>query len=279
MASGDTAFLVQALSIALSVVALVLSAMAIGRSPLPGTPGAAGPAGANGTDGTVPADLTVSTLNVTTCLATPLRLPSGEGADYSYDCDVPTSGYNDLSGDVVVRFTGPTSPSFNVFKNAMRAYEFVGTGTAVRELQVNYHIPHTYKPGTGIFFHVHWSPSAAAPAGNITWHFEYMVGKAFGDPFSNATTVTVTTTMPAQYVHKITEIPTAVLDSGAIEVGSLVLLRLYRDAGAATDTSTDSAFVFYVDVHFVAWKFGTLDRHGPMLYVGSVDGTGGTGNG
>jgi hypothetical protein len=108
---------------------------------------------------------------------------------------------------------------------------------------------------------VHWAPNAAAPAGNITWHFEYSAANTTA-AFSAPVTVSSTSVMPAtQYEHRITETPTSVLGGGAIEVGAVVHLRVYRDAAAASDTSTDSAFVFYIDMNVQVWKHATRRRN------------------
>jgi hypothetical protein len=236
----------------------------VGPVGAPGSTGAPGPVGAPGADALVVADLIVTTLNVTGCIATPLRLPVGAVADFTYDCDAPSEGFIDVTSELVVRGTGMNSPGFNVFRDTLRAYEFEGSGMTMREVFVSFHIPHSYRPEAGIFFHVHWAPNAASPSGNITWHFAYSAAKGAGSgtAFGATSTVTVTEVMPGtQYLHRISEIGTAVLGGGAIEVDALVLIRIYRDAGDASDTSTDSAYVFFIDAHVPVWKVATRFRN------------------
>lgn len=208
--------------------------------------------------------IVTSTLQFTnfaaSCMVAPLRMPVGTDPDFTYDCGTPMAGWTDIPLHPIPRSTGANVPSFNVFRGAIRAYEFVGNAANMRELYGYFHIPHQIAPGTGIYYHVHWAPDAASPTGNITWNFEYSYANGNGTSvFPTPATISITATMPSQYTHMITEIATPALTD--LQVDGIILLRLYRDAALATDTSTNSAFLFFIDAHVNIAKFGTKNRN------------------
>ena len=195
------------------------------------------------------------------CLSTGVTVPASTTSDFQIDCNTPGSGWIDLPVQATVRGTGGNDPTFSTWRSPQRAYEFVGSSSEMREIFGQIHIPHTIKPGTGIYFHVHWVPSAASPSGNIVWKFDYSyAGPGNNQVFPASSTVTATATMPAQYTHMITEIAAPVL-AGSLEVDGVISLRVYRDAADAGDTSTNSAFLLFIDAHIQVAKFATKNRN------------------
>ena len=65
--------------------------------------------------------------------------------------------------------------------------------------------------------------------------------------------------------HMIAEISTSI-DLTHIEVDSLILLRVFRDATHANDTLTDTAYLLKVDAHFETDRVATKNRS-PNFYV------------
>ena len=63
----------------------------------------------------------------------------------------------------------------------------------------------------------------------------------------------------------IAEISTGILSSAA-EVDGLLLVRIFRDATHANDTSPANVFAFTCDVHYQADRFATLNR-APNFYA------------
>jgi hypothetical protein len=196
-----------------------------------------------------------------TCLSTGVTVPAATTADFQIDCNTPDGGWIDIPIQPTVKGTGGNDPVYNVWRSPQRAYEFTGASSDLREIFGQLHVPHTIKPGTGIYFHVHWVPSAASPSGNIVWKFDYSyAGPGNNQVFPASTTVTATATMPAQYTHMITEIAAPVL-AGSLEVDGVISIRVYRDAADAGDTSTNSAFLLFIDTHIQVSKFATKNRN------------------
>ncbi len=195
----------------------------------------------------------------------------GQQNDFSIGSSAPVYGWIDLPLPLTSRNTGTFAPTYSIWNGGtagttgMYAYEFIGTGSTIKELFAEVHIPHDYTPGTGVYFHVHTLHNTAVPSGNFTIFFNYtyagppsngLVYKAF-----NPTTTTTSVTVAAgqQYAHQIVEIASPVLSS-SLEVDGVILLRIYRNPADATDNFTGSVWILFADCHINVSKFSTLYR-------------------
>jgi hypothetical protein len=138
----------------------------------------------------------------------------------------------------------------------------------MQEVWVNFHIKHDIAPGTLLYPHVHWS-TTGTNTGVARWGFEYTVAKGHQQQaFPATTTVYVEQAFTGQArTHMIAEVSLAnAIPATNIEVDSLVLMRIFRDAAHANDTLTDPAFLFMVDLHYQKQYLGTKNRS-PNFYV------------
>lgn len=193
------------------------------------------------------------------------KVPTG---GIKIDVATPTFGWHDILGQITIRSIGAADPTFSVFQGGIRAFEF--SATVLKEVYLIYHVPHDYVLGTDVYFHVHWANAAAVPnTGDVIWGFEYSYAKGYDqEAFPASTTVTVTQACPAtQYQHNIAE-TTAVTIAG-MEPDGVIMCRVYRDAAAAGDTCTDSAFLLMADVHYQSTNIATKGRNatGSGFYV------------
>jgi len=189
--------------------------------------------------------------------------PAGVGV--LVDFDEPTFGWRDLTAPVDVRGTGANDPTFAVYTGTtMRAYQF-SAGT-MQEVFFVFHVPHDWVPGTGIYFHAHWSNAAAAPnTGDVVWKFDYSFAKGFGqEAFPSILTAEVIAASPAvRYTHNVSE--TAAISIPLMEVDGLILVRGYRDAGNVLDTCTDAVFLHTMDIHYQSTTMATKNK-APSFY-------------
>ena len=114
--------------------------------------------------------------------------------------------------------------------------------------------PHSYKLGSTIHPHVHWTPKVDGAEGKkVRWGFEYTwqdIGGVFGDstiiyaedPFCGDTALLADK-------HYLTNFPD-VLGTGIGVVSSMLIGRLFRDATALTDDYDNDAGVFEIDFHY-----------------------------
>ena len=177
-----------------------------------------------------------------------------------------TSGWTDLPCYITTRGNGTAVPPYSPISGPFYGYEFVGTGSQQHEIFCEFHIPHNYDAinNAGMFFHVHATTNAAAPAGNFHFAVDYAVAKS-GSVFTYATygTAHIVGTINTQYKHVIAETTGAFL-AGALEVDALVVCRFYRDPAHVDDTSLDPVFLLFADAHIRVNKFTTKNKVAPF---------------
>jgi len=180
------------------------------------------------------------------------------------DTAAPEFGWHDIIGSIDVRGTGVNDPTYATWYGNLRQFEF--SATVMKEVFCVFHVPHDYVPGTPFYFHAHWSNKAASPnTGTVIWGFEYTWAKGYEQmPFGASGTITVSKACSAtQYMHHISETTPVTLTG--IEVDSLLIIRVYRDA--ATDTCTDPIYLHTADVHYQSTGIPTKQRNGPGFYT------------
>jgi hypothetical protein len=196
---------------------------------------------------------------------TSLVLPATSGKGFEIDVENPSFGWRDILGEINVRGAGAADPTFAIY-GATNFYQFQFSATVLKEVFIVYHVPHDYLPGSDIYFHAHWSNAAASPSvGAVVWGFEYTWAKGFDQaPFGASATVTATQTCSAQrYRHNIAE--TAAVTIAGLEVDSLVMVRVFRDATNVADTCADAVFLHMSDIHYQTTNIGTKNK-APNFY-------------
>jgi len=158
------------------------------------------------------------------------------------------------------------SPTLTPFRGNVDMYAF-GGASGTDESFFSIHILHDLKKNTELTFHVHWSHIIAAPSGSVKWGIEYTTARGYGiDAFPATTTLSSTQAAGPQYQHHITDDDdmTVTIDRN-IEPDSLILGRLYRDAGDAADTFAEDAYVLNMDLHYQKGQLGTTERNRAWL--------------
>lgn len=187
-----------------------------------------------------------------------LKFKASTAPDYTVD---DQSMWIDLPSNPTVRGSGQLDPDFGTFQGNLATYVFdVG---APKELFYTVHIPHEYdkENDLGLYFHVHTSTDVASPTGSFELYFEYIYALSDGT-FSTTQTVSKVASFTSQYQHLIVEIDNPVLGGGAIEVDSLVYVRVYRDSTQGNnDDFTGDVFIFALDTHIQVNKLGTKFRN------------------
>ena len=196
----------------------------------------------------------------------------------------PVFGWKDVLGELTIKTVGVTDPEWVVYRDTIYQYRFTN-GAAVREVWLNYHIPHDYVPGTDIYIHTHWSQiavdtgGAAGVPGVAKWFFDISYADGYGtaggaaDPFVTVKTVSVTQqASTTQYGHMIAEViisgasdTATTFDRTKFKVDGVLLVRLYHDSTDGDDTLDQSPFVHYVDMHYQTnGVMGTYNKNTPF---------------
>lgn len=152
-----------------------------------------------------------------------------------------------------------SKPDFDVWRSGIRTLVF--DGAANEEVHFNAQLPHGFKFGTKLEFHVHWAPMTSPNDGHtVIWHLEYTLAQQT-EVFPVSTTSaagTKTFASNSQYEHVFTEIlsASAGIDTSAWNsLSGMLSCRLYRDAVA--DTYPDEVAFFEADFHFQKDQVGS----------------------
>jgi len=188
--------------------------------------------------------------------------------DVWIDTRDPSTTWDDIRTPATAGTKGVTNPpTFSQFMDDGAAsigvftYSFADEAVAGNEEQLWFivQMPHTYKEGTDIRAHVHWSPAVGGAAGEfVKWGLEYTwtsIGGTFGNTTiitsdaSGAATATRSgdTTLTADK-HYVTEMGT--ITGTGKGMSSILVCRLFSNSSHEDDDLAQAAFLFEMDFHF-----------------------------
>lgn len=123
-----------------------------------------------------------------------------------------------------------------------------------QELYFTVQIPHSYKVGTTLYPHVHWTTYTGTPTGtNVVWGLEYSV-IAIAGSFPTTTTLTANAvisligTPSGTGQHIIT--PLGTINGTGLGISTIIICRLYRATGDANDTFANETGLLGMDFHY-----------------------------
>jgi hypothetical protein len=177
------------------------------------------------------------------------------------------SVWDDMRVPLLRGITGASNPpAFTQFKDngaasvGVYAWAFADEAVAGNEDQMWFvtQLPHTYKEGTDIKAHIHWSPAVSGAAGEfVKWGLEYTwqnVDGTFGNTtiiYSDATSAATATTSGDGTLtadkHYVTSIGT--ITGTSMNLSSMLVCRIFRNSSDASDDLAQAAFAFEVDFH------------------------------
>ncbi len=138
--------------------------------------------------------------------------------------------------------------------------------SGVEAMSFTVQLPHSWKQGTRIYPHIHWTPKSSA-SGNVEWNFEYSWTNY--DPvtpqvFPAITTNTIVVTGPFTLgTHLITPLTAANvgLDATGKKVSSVLVCRIWRNSINAADTYAADAGGISIDFHYEMDTFGSRSEY------------------
>jgi hypothetical protein len=202
-----------------------------------------------------------------------LVLPKTTNYGIKVDTTTPTFPFHDIIGKIQPKATGAGSPVRTTYQGNIADYAFVANDL----VDLTFHIPHDYVPGTDIYLHVHWSHNGTAITGNVvfTHYSTYAKGHNQANfPAEVTNTITYNTTNIAttpQYRHRIDEIAlstaggsAALLNTTNLEVDGLILITL--KVTTLPTITAGSLFIHTVDLHYQSTNVGTKAK-APNFYT------------
>lgn len=121
-----------------------------------------------------------------------------------------------------------------------------------------YQLPHGYREGSDIAFHVHWSKTTSA-VGTVNWQYKYSWGEigkvtpAFSVLASGVVQVADLDTAEVQAITRWTTL----VGSGHT-VSSIIKVWLQRTSAAGGDTYAANARLISADLHYQQNTFGSI---------------------
>ena len=132
---------------------------------------------------------------------------------------------------------------------------------AVNDEQVFFlaQMPHGYKHGTDLHFHVHWTPETDDVA-VVRWGLEYVWANINGSFSGDTTTVYGEQSINTNAgKHILTELTTI---SGTDKTfSSMLMCRLFRNSSHENDTFDDFAYLLEADFHYEIDQIGTRQEY------------------
>jgi hypothetical protein len=175
-----------------------------------------------------------------------------------------TSRWEDLRfAAVVSKLGGVKDPTLYQFidngSGSTGVFTYKFNESTEEEIFFAVQMPHSWKIGSDISPHVHWTPTNT-DTGAVVWGLEY-TWASIGDTFP-ATTI-ITATDPADGSsegHQLAEFSdvTAAAISG---VSSMMLVRVFRNATSAADTYDTAAALLEFDIHYQIDAIGSTDEY------------------
>jgi hypothetical protein len=125
-------------------------------------------------------------------------------------------------------------------------------------------MPHSYKLGTDLHFHIHWSPCDRGDdegTADVAWMIDYSIANVHGNFPSSSTADLTTTCAGVDDRHELT--PYIAIDGSGLLISNIIFMRIYRSATGDTWVGTQTAqspALLEVDIHYELDTVGSRTR-------------------
>lgn len=204
-----------------------------------------------------------------------LVLEKSAGYGIMVDVDDPTYTWRDLEGPLIPKATGAGSPALATWSGTIRQHNYANNDI----IDMTYHWPHDWVPGTDVYMHLHWSHNGTDISGsmNVVYRWTFAKGhnqEAFPAETSFTQAITpLTLANTPQYQHRIEEIqlssstPTGgQIDTADLEPDGLLILSMRMANIPAITGGSGKPFLHYADIHYQSTNIGTKQK-APDFYT------------
>jgi len=169
--------------------------------------------------------------------------------------------------DFVPRSTsGGNYPSYGAVIGNIQGLRF--HQSTMNQVMCNFHVNHDIALGTKIYPFINWMP-LSNQSGAVRWGIEYTVAKGQRQQaFHNPVTVYITTVIPtnSNNVHMVSEVSELdAIPSTNIEPGSVIKMRVFRDASSPTDSYPTNVHSWGMGMRYQFARLGTKNK-APNFY-------------
>ena len=173
--------------------------------------------------------------------------------------------FDDLRVEITARNTGQKAPTLSLWINGLYLYDFDNAAVASeKEVFFAIQLPHSWKEGSTIYPHAHWTPKTSGSAGQVVrWGLEYTIAKPSGQ--FGASTIIYGETIGVGDItqsdnHIITPIGAGIVMTG-MTLSSVIVGRLFRNSSHANDTYTGIAGGLSFDIHYEVDSLGSSSEY------------------
>ena len=179
-------------------------------------------------------------------------------SDIKIDCgpnktiELQETVWDDLRTPVsAVKRLGLTDPDWAQIEDdgagSVGVYILAFDDGAAEEVFFTLQMPHSYKEGTDLEPHIHWTPFTA-DTGDVEWSLEYTIANINGT-FGNTTDVKCVDAGDGTIAkHQVCAFAT--ISGTGLTISHMILCRLYRDGGNGNDDFSGDAGLLEFDLHF-----------------------------
>ena len=143
--------------------------------------------------------------------------------------------------------SAPDLISFAPATTNLLVYGFDGTATS-EQVYFTIQLPHSYKEGSDITPHVHWSPTDTN-SGDVKWNLEYSWANYTDESFPVPSTIDATQAASGTAWQHQKAVFDSISGTGK-KISSMLVCRLYRDPSDAEDTYEHDAAFLEIDFHY-----------------------------
>ena len=182
--------------------------------------------------------------------------------------DLPSGNYLKVEVDGTIEFQGnatvwedlrvpaqntklnpsKSEPAFESLIGGLLAYKFDASNADDESVHFIAQMPHSYKEGSDIYPHLHWSPDTTN-VGNVYWSFEYTIANIDGTIGATTTDDILPATDGTALKHQMDSF-TKITGTG-LTISHIIICRLTRKSTSeATDTFTGNACFLEFDFHY-----------------------------
>ena len=185
-----------------------------------------------------------------------IRVESGGTFEFVADGTV----WDDLRVPLTsVKLAGVKDPDYSTFTTG-GLYSYLFAAATAEEVNFVCQMPHSYKLGSDIYPHIHWTP-VDATTGYVMWALEYSWAD-INTKFPAPTTIYVRDEANLlAYKHQYADFgPISPPKEAGNKVSSILVCRLYRDATVTLDTYAADAALLEIDFHFEIDAVGSKEE-------------------
>ena len=142
----------------------------------------------------------------------------------------------------------------NAAATSQGVFLWMFSASTEQEVYFTVQLPHSYKIGSAIYPHVHWTTATGTPSGtNVMWGFEYTV-IAIGGTFPTTSILTSNSVIPpigtptGTGQHLITSFGS--ISGTNLGISTVLVCRLFRETGNASDTFGNEVGLLGFDIHY-----------------------------